>query len=228
MHVPSHHEGVHQHSSAQIQSPPSTKATTFAPCTPQNYLRRERTACAGRRRKPITRHGGSQTHTGNCQLAPLLHSSSRQQTVGHTQYHRRPASPRHQKHGQSGQATTGLCCHLSPDSITHRASNMVLAVHSNASYLTKTNSHSRAGTHIYLTEDNPIPHENGPVLTLSQVIKCVMALAAEAESAAIYNTAHEMVPLQNALEEMGWPQPKSPIQTDNSTATGFIYNTASR
>ena len=24
---------------------------------------------------------------------------------------------------------------------------------------------------------------------------------------------------------MGWPQPKSPIQTDNSTTTGFINNT---
>ena len=28
----------------------------------------------------------------------------------------------------------------------------------------------------------------------------------------------------NALEEVGWPQPKTPIQMDNSTATGFINN----
>jgi len=34
-----------------------------------------------------------------------------------------------------------------------------------------------------------------------------------------------MVPLRNTLEEMGWPQPKSPIQVDNSTATGFVNNT---
>jgi hypothetical protein len=34
-----------------------------------------------------------------------------------------------------------------------------------------------------------------------------------------------MVPIRNALEEMGWKQPKSPIQVDNSTAEGFVNNT---
>jgi len=43
-----------------------------------------------------------------------------------------------------------------------------------------------------------------------QIIKFVMASAAEAELAALYNTTREMVPLRNALEEMGWKQPKSP------------------
>ena len=111
------------------------------------------------------------------------------------------------------------------DGITYRASNMVLAAHSDASYLTEPNSRSRAGAHIYLTEDDPIPRQNGPVLTLSQIIKFVMASAAEAELAALYHTAREMVPLRNALDEMGWPQPRSPIQTDNSTAAGFVQDT---
>jgi hypothetical protein len=111
------------------------------------------------------------------------------------------------------------------DGITYRASGMVLAAHSDASYLTETNARSRAGAHIYLTEDDPIPRQNGPVLSLSQIIKYVMASAAEAELGALYNTAREMIPLRNALEEMGWPQPKSPIQTDNSTAAGFIQDT---
>ena len=30
-----------------------------------------------------------------------------------------------------------------------------------------------------------------------------------------------MITLQNTLIEMGWPQPHTPIQTDNSTAVGF-------
>ena len=34
-----------------------------------------------------------------------------------------------------------------------------------------------------------------------------------------------MVPLQNTLIEMGWPQPKSPIQTDNMTAMGSTNKT---
>eukprot|EP00804_Cyclotella_cryptica_P006743 CCRYP_015695-RA/>CCRYP_015695-RA protein AED:0.50 eAED:0.44 QI:0/0/0/1/0/0/2/0/125 len=52
----------------------------------------------------------------------------------------------------------------------------------------------------------------------------VMASAA-AELAALYITARELIPLRNALKEMGWPQPKTPIQTDNSTATGFVNDT---
>jgi hypothetical protein len=34
-----------------------------------------------------------------------------------------------------------------------------------------------------------------------------------------------MVPLWNSLEEMGWPQPKSPIQTDITTALGVANKT---
>ena len=34
-----------------------------------------------------------------------------------------------------------------------------------------------------------------------------------------------MVPLRQALTEMGWPQGKSSIQTDNSTADGVVNNT---
>ena len=37
--------------------------------------------------------------------------------------------------------------------------------------------------------------------------------------------AREMIPVCNALEEMGWKQPKSPIQTNNAAATGFIQDT---
>jgi hypothetical protein len=102
---------------------------------------------------------------------------------------------------------------------------MVLAAHSDASFLSEPKSRSRAGAHIFLSEDDPSPRLNGPVLTISQVIKYVMASAAEAELAAIYHTAREMVPLRNALDEMGWTQPPSPIQIDNSTAVGFVNDT---
>ena len=52
-----------------------------------------------------------------------------------------------------------------------------------------------------------------------------MASADEAEIAALYITAKKMVPLRNTLIEMGWPQPKSPIQTYNSTDVGFTSKT---
>jgi hypothetical protein len=56
-------------------------------------------------------------------------------------------------------------------------------------------------------------------------MKYVMALAAEAELKALYLTAWEMIPLCNALDKMGWKQPKLPIQMKNSTASGFINDT---
>ncbi len=81
------------------------------------------------------------------------------------------------------------------DGITYHASNMVLVAHSDTSFLTEPNARSHAGAHIFLTEDNPIPCQNGPILMMSQVIKYVMVSAAEAKLAALYNTAREMVPL---------------------------------
>ncbi len=47
-----------------------------------------------------------------------------------------------------------------------------------------------------------------------------MAPAAESELAALFVTAREMIPHGQTLISIGWPQPKSPIQTDNSTAAG--------
>jgi len=43
------------------------------------------------------------------------------------------------------------------DGITFKASNMILAAHSNASYLSKSKSHSREGAHIFLSNNDPIP-----------------------------------------------------------------------
>ena len=52
-----------------------------------------------------------------------------------------------------------------------------------------------------------------------------MSSAAEAELAALFITAKKMIPLRHTLIEMGWPQPQTPIQTDNSTVVGFTNNT---
>ena len=52
-----------------------------------------------------------------------------------------------------------------------------------------------------------------------------MVSAAEAEMAALYITAKNMMPLRNTLVEIGWSQPQSPIQTYNSTAVGFTNKT---
>jgi hypothetical protein len=43
------------------------------------------------------------------------------------------------------------------DGIVYRARDMILCAHADASFHNKTNSHSRAGAHIYLSEDDPFP-----------------------------------------------------------------------
>ena len=88
------------------------------------------------------------------------------------------------------QATNKAASHLMDylatypnDSITYRSSNMILAAHSNAEYLIENSAHSHAGLHIFCSENDPIPCNNGPILSLAQIINVVISSAFEAELA---------------------------------------------
>jgi hypothetical protein len=85
----------------------------------------------------------------------------------------------------------------------HGATIMVLCAHTDAGYLNETKSRSRAGAHIYLSEDNPTLHFNGAVSTIATIIKFVMALASKAELAVLFIAAHELSPHQQTLIDMG-------------------------
>jgi hypothetical protein len=111
------------------------------------------------------------------------------------------------------------------DGIFYRASNMILCAHSDVGFLNESKACSRAGAHIYLSENEPFPRFNGAVISIAQIIKFVMASAAKSELATLFVTAREMIPHHQTLIEMGWPEPKSPIQTDNSTAAGVTNKT---
>jgi hypothetical protein len=111
------------------------------------------------------------------------------------------------------------------DGIVYRSSDMILCAHADAGFLNESNSRSRAGAHIFLSENDPFPRFNGAILSIAQIIKFVMASAAESELAAHFVTTQEMIPHRQTLIAMGWPQPKTPIQTDNSTAVGVTMIT---
>ena len=111
------------------------------------------------------------------------------------------------------------------DDIPYRTSDMVLSVHSDTMYLNVSKARSRAGAHIMLSEDAPVPSYNGQVLTAAQIIKCGMSSAAEAELGGLFICAKEMFPLCQSLIEMGWPQPWSPIRCNNSAAVGVTNQT---
>ena len=53
-------------------------------------------------------------------------------------------------------------------------------------------------------------------------MKNVMSSAAEAEIGALFINSRQAIPARRILEEMGHKQPPTPIQTDNTTALGFV------
>ena len=105
---------------------------------------------------------------------------------------------------------------------------MILAAHSDAAYLNVSRARSRAGAHIMLSDNTPVPSINGPVLTIAQIIKNFMSSAAEAKLSGLFICTKSMVPLQNTLMEMGWPQPPLFVQCDNSTAIGITKTMAKK
>jgi len=115
--------------------------------------------------------------------------------------------------------------------IRYYASQMILNVHSDASYLSAPNARSRAAGYFFLGNlpraDKPI-FLNGAVNILCTVLKFVAASAAEAELGALFLNAKEAKIIRLTLEELGHPQPPTPIHVDNSTTVGIVNNTIKR
>ena len=89
--------------------------------------------------------------------------------------------------------------------MTYYASDMVFAIHSDVSYLSKPKARSRAGRHFFVSSDRQMLPNNGPVLTFCQIMRPVMSSACEAEIGAMYMNAREAVPARKTLEELGHP-----------------------
>ncbi len=106
--------------------------------------------------------------------------------------------------------------------LSYHASNMVLAVHSNASYLSKPKAQSQAGGHFFLSSNTPVPPNNGANLNIAHIIKNVMFSATEAELAGLYIMARKAVYIRIILEKLGHIQPPTPLQTDNAMADSVI------
>ena len=64
--------------------------------------------------------------------------------------------------------------------LTFNTSNMISAVQSDASYLSKPKARSRAGGHFFLSSNMQIPANNGAIINIAHIIKHIMSLATEA------------------------------------------------
>jgi hypothetical protein len=146
-----------------------------------------------------------------------------------------------QAHGTTAtmEALTQLLnyCATHPDAtVRYVASDMVLHIESDASYLTATKARSRAAGYHYLSSrpanpdltpdpSAPSPPSNGAIDVMCQILREVVSSAAEAELAALFHNGKTACPLRICLTELGHPQPPTPIVTDNSTASGIANDT---
>eukprot|EP00957_Ditylum_brightwellii_P063550 4823763-Ditylum_brightwellii.AAC.1 len=116
-----------------------------------------------------------------------------------------------------------------PDAvIQYFASDMILNIHSDVPCLSEPNTCSTAGGHFFLGEipqDSQPIEINGHIHILCQIIKQVAASAAEAKLAGIFLNAQQGIAMRWTLEEMGHPQPPTPLHSDNSTAVGIANQT---
>jgi hypothetical protein len=126
-------------------------------------------------------------------------------------------------------------CATHPEAtIRFKASDMILHIVSDASYLSASNSRSRLGGYFYLSNmpvsmppvaTDPPPSFNGPVLVTASIIKAVLSSAAEAELGALFYNGKEGCQIRATLDDLGHKQPPTPIQADNACAVGLSNNT---
>ncbi len=116
-----------------------------------------------------------------------------------------------------------------PDvTIQFRVSDMVLNIHFDASYLSETKAHSCACGHFFMgwspKDGDPIKL-NGAFFTLCTILRFVVALAAKAELGALFLNCKERIIFRLTLEELGHPQPQTPVHCNNATTIGIANNT---
>jgi hypothetical protein len=104
---------------------------------------------------------------------------------------------------------------------------MILNIYSDASYLSQRKAKSWAGGFFYMGSNTDKSNRltNGAILIISTVLKHVLSSSAEAEIGAVFLNAKEVTVLHTTLEELGHPQPPTPLHTDNNTATGYSNGT---
>ena len=116
-----------------------------------------------------------------------------------------------------------------PDAtIWFKASNMILNVHSDASYLLESNARSCICGHFLMgwspTNGDPIKL-NGAFFTLCMILRFIVASAAKAKLGALFLNSKEGMIFRLTLEEFGHPQPKTHVHCNNATAVGIANNT---
>jgi hypothetical protein len=78
-----------------------------------------------------------------------------------------------------------------------------------------------------LTDCDPIKL-NGAFFTLCAILRFVVASAAKAKLSALFLNCKEGMIFQMTIEELGHPQPKTPVHCEYATASSIANNTVKR
>ena len=130
------------------------------------------------------------------------------------------------------QHTAKLCHHLLDYCATYpnvglryHKNDMVLHIHSDASYLIASYAKSRISGSFSVSSNptKPTTH-NAPIHIECKTLYHVVTSSAECETAAVFHNPQTAIHIRCMLQQLGHSQPPTPIILDNSTSENFIKN----
>ncbi len=111
--------------------------------------------------------------------------------------------------------------HNADAKVRFHASNMIMKIHLDASYLSEAKARNRACGHFFmgwlLKNGNPIKL-NSIFHVSATILRFVVASAAKAELGMFYQNFRTGIVFCQMLKAMGHPQPKTPVHCYNATA----------
>ena len=139
---------------------------------------------------------------------------------------------------QTSEQTIERCIHLLDYFATNEiakvrfhALDMVMNIHSNASYLSAPGTQRRMCGHLFMgwmPKDNEPIKLNGAFCTSSTLVQFVVSSAAEAKLGALFHNCQTAIIYRQTLANLRHPQPKMPVHCDNATVVGIASNTVKR
>jgi hypothetical protein len=108
---------------------------------------------------------------------------------------------------------------------TYYASDMILTVFVDASYLSRSMACSVVSCSFFLGNQHQRTRVNGTISAISTIIPYAVSSAGEAEYAALFTGGQHAAGLRTILTDMGYPQPPTTILCDNTTVIGIANDT---
>jgi hypothetical protein len=110
----------------------------------------------------------------------------------------------------------------------HKGSDMILRVLSDASYLSRPDDGSVAGSYHFLGSSLDVSWINHPISAHSTKIPVVCSTVAKSEYAGVFAAARIATDDRAILQNFGHPQPPTPLYCDNECAVGIVNSSVTQ